>query len=90
MTVFLIFLVSLIAVCAVAFVTWFFAMKADGKCPLCMLKALGRSKLTIDVKGEKNYENNVDAAPIMGWSSWNTLRNHIDEDSIYETARVMV
>ena len=85
----LIVLITVVAICLVAFVTWFFAMKADGKCPLCMLKAIGRSKLTIDIKNEPDYDNNVSALPIMGWSSWNTLRNHISEESIYETASAM-
>ena len=26
----------------------------------------------------------------MGWSSWNLLRNHIDEDAIHDTAKAMV
>ena len=89
MTSFLIVLITIIAICLIVFLTWFFAMKADGKCPLCMLKAIGRGKLTIDIKNEPDYDNNVGTSPIMGWSSWNTLRNHISEDSIYETAKAM-
>ena len=90
MTVFFVVLITILAICVVAFVSWFFAMKADGKCPLCILKAVGRKKLTIDVKSEPDYDNNVGVSPIMGWSSWNTLRNHISEESIYETAQAMV
>ena len=90
MTAFLIVLITIAAVLLIGFATWFLAMKADGKCPLCMLKALGSRKLTIDLKNVPAYDNNVDEAPIMGWSSWNTLRNHISEDAILETADAMV
>ena len=90
MTAFLIVLITLLAILLVGFITWFLAMKADGKCPLCMLKALGRKKLTIDIKKEPDYDNRVDGTPIMGWSSWNTLRNHISEEAILETAQAMV
>ncbi len=90
MTAALIVIIAVTAVLLVAFLTWFLAMKADGKCPLCILKALGRTKLHIDIKDVPEYDNRVSPSPIMGWSSWNTLRNRIDEDSIYDTAKVLV
>ena len=90
MTAFTIFILAVLAIALVAFCTWFFASIADGKCPMCALKHIGRGKLTIDIKKEPNYENNVSSTPIMGWSSWNLLRNHIDEDAIYDTAKAMV
>ncbi len=89
MTVSSVFFISLLAIAIVAFITWFLAMKADGKCPLCMLKAIGRKKLTIDVKNVPDYENG-NRLPIMGWSSWNTLRHHISEESIYDSAKVLI
>ncbi len=89
MTTALIVLLTILVVAFVVFVTWFLAMKADGKCPLCMLKAIGRKKLTIDISDVPDYENG-NRLPIMGWSSWNTLRHHISEESIYDSAKVLV
>ncbi|MBQ9532007.1 MAG: alpha-galactosidase [Eubacterium sp.] len=86
---FLIIVLAIIAVALVAFVTWFLSFAAEGKCPICALKKLSFSKLTIDIKDVENYDNYVSPLPIMGWSSWNTLRNHISEDSIYETAKAI-
>ena len=90
MTAGLIVLITIVAILLIAFATWFFAMAADGKCPICILKSFGRSKLHIDIKDVEDYDNGAAFTPIMGWSSWNTLRNRIDEDSIYDTAKVMV
>ncbi len=90
MTPAIIIICSILAILLVIFITWFLAMKADGKCPLCILKSFGRRKLTIDLSKENDYSNRAAQTPIMGWSSWNTLRNHIDEDSIYDTAKAMV
>ncbi|MBE6816329.1 MAG: alpha-galactosidase [Ruminococcaceae bacterium] len=89
MTSFLICLAAILAIIIVVFLTWFLSYRAEGKCPACAMKHLGRGKLTIDIKDEPNYDNNVSATPIMGWSSWNLLRNHIDEESIYDTAKAM-
>ena len=85
----LICLIAIVAIIIVVFLTWLLSYRADGKCPTCALKHLGRGKLTIDIKDEPNYDNNVSPTPIMGWSSWNLLRNHIDEDAIYDTAKAM-
>lgn len=35
------------------------------------------------------YENGAALTPPMGWSSWNTFRNRINEDLIYETAKAL-
>ena len=86
---FLIVLIAVIAIAAVAFITWFLSYMADGKCPLCAMKQLRKSNLTADVSKTEDYGSDVSPLPIMGWSSWNTLRNHISEDSILETARAM-
>jgi hypothetical protein len=85
----IIIIIALLAIALVAFVTWFFSEIADGKCPICMMKQILSSKLTIDISDEEDYDTAVSPAPIMGWSSWNTLRNHIDEDTILETAQAM-
>ena len=90
MKTFLIVLAVIIALCAIAFCVWFVVMAKLGRCPLCILKAIGRQKLTIDLSEEEDYASDVSPSPIMGWSSWNMLRNHISEDAIYDTAQVLV
>ena len=87
--IFLIILIVLLAVAVVGFFTWFFSTKADGNCPLCALKAFPPSKVTIDYKKDEDYHGGS-KTPIMGWSSWNTLRNHIDEDTILNMGKAMV
>lgn len=90
MKYFLIVLVAVIAILLVLFATWFVNMKANGKCPLCALKKIFiPTKLTIDISEEENYSQNVAQTPPMGWSSWNTFRNNIDQDIIMQTARAM-
>ena len=42
-----------------------------------------------DVFYDKKYENNAAMTPPMGWSSWNTFRNHIDDKLLVETAQAM-
>jgi hypothetical protein len=86
---FLIVLAAILAVLIIAFLTWFLSSMAEGKCPLCAMKQLKKSKLNLDISNTEIYDNAVSPLPIMGWSSWNTLRNHISENSIYETAKAM-
>ncbi len=88
MTLAIIITATIVLILVVLFLTWFFSTAADGNCPICQLKSLGFNKITIDVSDEKDYVGGS-LVPIMGWSSWNTLRNHIDEDTIYETAKAM-
>lgn len=45
-----------------------------------------RSKLTIKVPENEYYDGGDAKTPPMGWSSWNTFRNNIDEKLIIETA----
>lgn len=85
----LLVIIAIILILIVIFFTWFFAYKAEGKCPICALKNLGGSKLTIDTSRDDDYSNGVKSAPIMGWSSWNTLRNHISEEAILDTAKAI-
>lgn len=87
--IFLVLLITIIAVALVIFGAWFLGLKADGNCPLCAIKSLRRSKLTIDCEQDKDYSGG-EKLPVMGWSSWNTFRNHIDEDMINQTAKAMV
>lgn len=86
---FLIIVIALAAIGLIAFVTWFASMVAEGKCPLCAMNKLKPTKLTIDISKEPDYDNGTAKTPIMGWSSWNTLRNHIDEDTIVEMGRAI-
>lgn len=85
----IVIILTILVALIIAFATWFFATAADGNCPICQLKALPFNKITMDVSKDNDYLGGSDT-PIMGWSSWNTLRNHIDEDTIYDTARAMV
>lgn len=88
--IFLYIFIALVAILLIAFTIWFFVMKANGKCPLCALKKIAAPrKITIDIEEQENYSNGVALTPPMGWSSWNTFRNHIDQDLIYETALAM-
>ena len=50
-------------------------------------KSLRATKLTLPV--DESYSNGVALTPPMGWSSWNTFRNSIDENLIIETAEAM-
>ncbi|MBQ2775380.1 MAG: alpha-galactosidase [Clostridia bacterium] len=50
-------------------------------------KAANSVKLNFPV--DSKYDNGVALTPPMGWSSWNTFRNKIDENLILETARAM-
>lgn len=86
---FLICLLILLALSIVAFLTWFFAEKADGNCPICALKAIRCRKITIPYEKDDDYVGGS-KTPVMGWSSWNTFRNHIDEDTIVDVAKAMV
>lgn len=89
--IFLIVLIAIIVILAVLFVSWFFTMKANGKCPLCAIKKITiPRKITMDISETENYNNGVAQTPPMGWSSWNTFRNHIDQDMIMEVAEAMV
>lgn len=56
------------------------------------IEAIGKQvskqvRLTLPV--ESDYSNGVALTPPMGWSSWNTFRNKIDEQLIYQTALAM-
>ena len=58
--------------------------------PLCYIRnLLVSAKKVAAVPEIEKYETGVRRTPLMGWSSWNTFRNHIDEDLILETAEAM-
>lgn len=86
----LIIIAAAAAVLLVLFVSWFFTMKANGKCPICALKKLAiPRKITMDISDVDDYDSVGAPTPPMGWASWNKFRNHIDQDKIYETAKAM-
>ena len=90
MKIFLIVLAAIAAILVVAFVSWFLTMKANGKCPLCALqKIIFPTRLTIKIDETEDYGTQTAKTPPMGWSSWNTFRNIIDQDLIMETAHAM-
>ena len=65
-------------------------MKRNGTCPICYLKRLvGIKEKVTEIYDPTAYENGVALTPPMGWSSWNTFKNHIDEDLIYDTAKAI-
>ncbi len=80
-----IFVILLILIGIGALIAYIF----QGKCILCALKHIGRGRLTMDIENEPDYMSDASDTPIMGWSSWNLLRNHIDEEAIYDTAKAM-
>lgn len=65
-------------------------MKRNGMCPFCYIKSLFQKKKPTSVEPElPDYENGVALTPPMGWSSWNTFRNRINEKLILDTAKAM-
>ena len=65
-------------------------MKRNGMCPICYLKKLfTRPSRVSDLYSDIEYKGGDAPTPPMGWSSWNTFKNTIDEDLIYETAVAM-
>lgn len=59
-------------------------------CPLCYLRRLFiKNKPTSVALKFEDYENGVSKTPPMGWSTWNTFRNRINEDLILEMAHAM-
>lgn len=79
--------IILIFVLTFVFVAWAIKKKSEGICPFCVIKQfMFKSKLTIDLPQNDFYDGGDAATPPMGWSSWNTFRNSIDEKLILETA----
>lgn len=62
-------------------------MKRNGMCPICYLAQVFKkpSKIT-NIYKESQYKNGIALTPPMGWSSWNTFHNHINQEMILETA----
>ena len=63
-------------------------LKKKNICPVCEVKkAVARTG--VHVKATAAYNNGTALTPPMGWSSWNTFHNQIDEKLILETADAM-
>ena len=82
-------LLCIIAVLLIGFVIWFFSTKSKGICPFCALKRFFVPRKTmLKLEEFEDYAAPV-SRPIMGWSSWNTFRQNINEDIILQSARAM-
>lgn len=57
-------------------------------CPACIAKK-SFAATQVHVADVEKYNNGVALTPPMGWSSWNTFRNSIDEKLIKDTAEAM-
>ena len=53
------------------------------------LKKLKVNPFKLSYPVDSVYDNGVALKPPMGWSSWNTFRNKINEDLIYETGKAL-
>ena len=63
-------------------------LKEKHICPVCVAKkAVAATKL--HVQDKEKYNNGVALTPPMGWSSWNTFRNTIDENLITDMAKAL-
>ena len=59
-------------------------IKKKNICPVCEVKK-AMKRADVHIKASTPYNNGVAKTPPMGWSSWNTFRNKIDENLILET-----
>ena len=64
------------------------ALKGKNICPVCVAKK-AFAATQVHVAEKEKYNNGVALTPPMGWSSWNTFRNSIDEKLIKDTAEAM-
>lgn len=87
---FLIAVLVILILLAIAFAVWFILYKNSGKCPLCALEKLVKpTKVTMNIENEEPYSNGTALTPPMGWSSWNTFRQNISEELILSTAKAV-
>lgn len=89
MKAFWLILALLLAAAAIWLVIKVIRMKNSGICPICVLQQYTKkTKVTLELP-EENYSNAAALTPPMGWSSWNTFRQQIDEGIIRQTAEAM-
>ncbi len=63
--------------------------KRNGMCPFCYIRALLKGAPEVEEPKFPAYENTERKTPLMGWSSWNTFKNRISQQLIYDTAVAM-
>lgn len=63
-------------------------LKKANVCPLCVAKK-AVAATQVHINETERYSNGVALTPPMGWSSWNTFRNTIDEKLIKDIAVAM-
>ena len=64
-------------------------MKRNKMCPICYLKSIFKKTYVIPEEKDE-FVNNTQKTPLMGWSSWNIFRNHVDEQCILDIGKAMV
>ena len=68
-------------------------IKRNGMCPTCYAKLIlqpGNPNKNVPVLyNNKPYDNGLCATPPMGWSTWNTFAEKIDQEMIVQMAEVM-
>lgn len=65
-------------------------MRLNGVCIFCLIKRLLQPKTKINnTLADQSSRTKGAATPVMGWSSWNTFKNKINEDVIYDTAKAL-
>ncbi len=86
-----IYLLLIFIILIIVFVAWALFKRKQGVCPFCILRQfMISSKVTMNIPKGEFYQGGDAKTPPMGWSSWNTFRNHIDEKLIEETADALV
>ena len=63
-------------------------LKKNNICPKCEIKK-ALAKIQINYTKDEMYNNGAALTPPMGWSSWNTFRQRINENVILEIADAM-
>ncbi len=59
-------------------------------CPICYIKQFFTPKSRVsNTSFDVSFENNALTAPPMGWSTWNTFKNVINQDLLFEIANIM-
>lgn len=65
-------------------------MKVNKTCPFCFIRRLFKSNPPTSASPRfDDYENGAPSTPPMGWSTWNTFRNRINEEMFLEMAHAM-
>lgn len=64
-------------------------LRKNHLCPVCLVKKLAASR-NVRTDGIDRFSNGTALTPPMGWASWNTFRNRIDENLIVEIADALV